>query len=385
MRVLFSSTWGVGHVFPMVPLARAFIAAGHQVLWVTHEPARPVVQAAGIDVQAAGLSAEQVHAVVGRMRDLTAPLPPAERAGVAFRAMFGAWATPPMLADLLPIAGGWGPDLLIHEPAELAAPLVAALLGVPCVTHSWGPAIPAEILRAAAHELTGLWAAHDRAVPQFAGLFQAGYLDLCPPAVQYIPIDHIGQRIPLRPVPYGGEETGPAIQDLAPADGRPLIYITLGTVFTDTTLLQGTVDAAAAVGARVVATVGPHADPALISRPSNAVEVHRWVSQTSLFAHAALVVSHAGSGTFLGALSAGLPQLCLPQAADQFRNATAAVRSGAGLALTPDQVTPDALDRAIQGLLRDTTYRAAATRVATEIAAMPDPSTVVTTLVDRIR
>ena len=385
MRILFSSTWGVGHVFPMIPTARAFIGAGHQVLWVTHEPACPAVQAAGIDSRIGGLSTQQVQAVVQRVKTLTAPMSPPERVAMAFPMMFGAWATPPMLAGLLPIARQWKPDLLIHEPAELAAPLVASLLGVDSITHSWGPTIPAPILRTAAEKLADLWALHDRAVPEFAGLFQAGYLDLCPPAVQYVATDHIPRRLALRPIAYSGEHRGPLVENIAAPDDRPLVYITLGTVFSDATVLQAAVNAAAATGARVVATVGPHADPALISRPSPAVQVHQWVSQAALLPRADLVISHAGAGTFLGALSAGLPQLCLPQAADQFRNAEATVRSGTGLALTPEQVTPDQLQHAIHDLLGQRAYKKAAVGVATQIAAMPHPTTVVGTLADQIR
>ena len=45
MRVLLSSTWGYGHVFPMVPLAQACLAAGHDVLWVASEAAGPLIEA----------------------------------------------------------------------------------------------------------------------------------------------------------------------------------------------------------------------------------------------------------------------------------------------------------------------------------------------------
>lgn len=63
MRVLFSSTWGYGHVFPMVPLARAFRDAGHDVLWATNEPACGQVAAAGLAVAPAGLGTQGVAEV----------------------------------------------------------------------------------------------------------------------------------------------------------------------------------------------------------------------------------------------------------------------------------------------------------------------------------
>ena len=49
VRVLFSSTRGYGHIFPMLPLALAFREAGHDVLWATSAEATQHVAAAGLD------------------------------------------------------------------------------------------------------------------------------------------------------------------------------------------------------------------------------------------------------------------------------------------------------------------------------------------------
>jgi UDP:flavonoid glycosyltransferase YjiC (YdhE family) len=96
--------------------------------------------------------------------------------------------------------------------------------------------------------------------------------------------------------------------------------------------------------------------------------------------HCDLVVSHAGSGTFLGALGLGLPQLCLPQAADQFRNSDACVRAGAGIALHPDRATPAAIRDAVSALLVQQTYRTRAAALQAEIEAMPSPAEVIAVL-----
>jgi UDP:flavonoid glycosyltransferase YjiC (YdhE family) len=110
------------------------------------------------------------------------------------------------------------------------------------------------------------------------------------------------------------------------------------------------------------------------------VTVARWVNQADVLPHCAVVVSHGGSGTFLGALGLGLPQLCLPQAADQFRNAAAAVRTGAGLALAPDAATPDAVRDALRRILVEDAFRSAAAGLADTIRAMPGPAEVVPVL-----
>ena len=80
-------------------------------------------------------------------------------------------------------------------------------------------------------------------------------------------------------------------------------------------------------------------------------------------------------------MSHGLPQLCLPQAADQFRNAQGAVRSGAGLALHPDEATPEAIAQAARRILVEDSFRDAAAGLAEDIRAMPSPTEVVTALV----
>lgn len=373
MRVMFTSTWGHGHVFPLVPLARAFLAAGHAVRWVTNEPTCSLVRAAGIDVQPGGLDGPGVEEVIRRLRTATAALPGAEKAAFAFPHMFGQWATPPMKADLLPLAREWRPDLLIHEPAELAAPLVGALLGVSCVTHSWGAAVPAPFLAAAGQRLAGLWAAHGLEIPPYAGSFESGYLDLCPPSVQTVSLDHITARQALRPVLYSGERRGPLPAFLLDDDPRPLAYLTLGTVANAAPVLATAIKGLTGLGARVLVTVGPQGDPAALGPQPDTVCVERWVRQSDVLPRATVMVSHGGSGTFLGALGHGLPQVCLPQAADQFRNAAAAISSGTGLALMPDEASPSAVEAAVRRVVTEDGFRQAAALVAKQVDDMPAP------------
>jgi UDP:flavonoid glycosyltransferase YjiC (YdhE family) len=138
----------------------------------------------------------------------------------------------------------------------------------------------------------------------------------------------------------------------------------------------------ASLDVEVVATVGPSGDPAAMGpRPDN-VHVARYVPQSLLLPHVAAVVSHAGSGTLLATMAAGLPQLCLPQAADQFRNAAACEGADAGLALAGDAATADAVAAAVRRLLDDDRFRAGAARLAEEIASMPSPAELVPVLED---
>jgi UDP:flavonoid glycosyltransferase YjiC (YdhE family) len=369
MRVLFSSTSGYGHVFPMLPLARAFREAGHDVLWAAAAQAVPLVSAAGIDAVATGASESDEAALRGAVLGRARELPGAARAAFVFPRMFGEALTPPMARGLLDLARDWGPDLLIHEQGELAAPLVGVLLGVPSVTHSFGTAVPVPILDDTAARLAPLWREHGLDVPRYAGCFAAGYLDICPASVQTTAADHIPGVQPLRPV----AEAAPA----TPADGDPLVYVTLGTVQNQPELLREVVQGVGVLPVRVLVAVGPRVEPATLGEQPAHVQVEAWVDQAEVLSRCSAVVSHGGSGTFLGALARGLPQLCLPQAADQFRNAEGGVRAGAALALGPADTTAAAVQTAVERLLSDAGLRASAERVAAEIAAMPGPDEVV--------
>jgi MGT family glycosyltransferase len=109
--------------------------------------------------------------------------------------------------------------------------------------------------------------------------------------------------------------------------------------------------------------------------PGN-VTLHQWVPQADLLPHVDVVVHHGGSGTTLGALAVGVPQLILPQGADQFANAAAVTAAGAGARLLPDEVSADALAAVVRTLARPGGHSEAARAIAEEIARMPGPDEV---------
>jgi UDP:flavonoid glycosyltransferase YjiC (YdhE family) len=82
-------------------------------------------------------------------------------------------------------------------------------------------------------------------------------------------------------------------------------------------------------------------------------------------------------------LEAGLPQLILPQGADQFFNAATLPGVGVARALPNDAQHPGAIRDTVQALLADDApERTAAARVRDEIAALPHPAEVVPALVE---
>ena len=100
--------------------------------------------------------------------------------------------------------------------------------------------------------------------------------------------------------------------------------------------------------------------------PASNLHVERYIPQHVILDRSAAVISHCGSGTMLAALSNEIPQVCIPQAADQFANADTCASVGAGITISTDvsvQTVSDALAR----VLGDDRYRDAARTGAREI------------------
>lgn len=374
MRVLISSIAGWGHVHPMVPLAQAFLDRGDDVLWATAPQLCARLEAAGIRTAPSGLEGPTAQGILAERFPEIFVLPPHERPAATFPRLFGVVFAPAMLADLLPVAEQWQPSVIVSDAGELAGPLVAASVGVPGITVGFGAVLPAERVAGASDFVAPLWEELRLEPRPYAGCYDHLYLDIYPPGLSEGDTSHIPHLQSLRPVPFAFKEED-LVYELNPA--TPIVYVTLGTVFNrDTSLMKTVVEAVQDLPLQVVVTVGPKGDPQAVGPVGDNVLVARYIPQTKLLDRCSLVISHAGSGTFLAALSHGIPQLCLPQAADQFLNGQACTASGAGITLVPGTTTPEAIRGAAHRLLNEAKFREAAERLGAEIARMPGPDEV---------
>lgn len=276
-----------------------------------------------------------------------------------------------MRRDLTPIVKDWLPDLVVHDQAEYASPLVASAAGVMHVTHGFGDVLPRQRVARIGDDVAGLWRDAGLTPRPYGGSYDHLYLDLYPPSLALAPRDHIGDLQRIRPVPPLPATQQPLPAELQHLAGRPLVYATFGTVFNDAALLGSVVNAVSSLPISVVATVGLNNDPAMFGTQPTHVHVTQFVPQDDLLPHCAAVVSHGGSGTFLASLARGLPQLLLPQGADQFLNADAGERAGVAIALRPHEQEPGRVQEALAAVLEDRGLRERAGVLAAEIAQMP--------------
>ncbi len=358
MRILFTCRPAYGHLYPLMPLAIAARDAGHEVVFGTGAAFLDKVRSLGFDAHEVGISIQDA-------------VDQAE--GDALEAIFTAFADilpQATIADLTPLLPTLRPDLVVYEMSDAGAAAAARRAGIPVVSHVIGRSMPAELMAAAAHRFAPLW---DGNPPADLMLGDAG-IDVWPDVVR----DPVASSLPtvfrLRPVPWNEPGTVPSWLD---GRDRPLVYLTLGTVaFGATGVLRAAIDGLARLPVDVLVARGPGDPGEFGDLPSN-VHVTGFVPQSEILPRADLVVHHGGTGTVLGALSAGLPQLVLPQGADQFVNAEALETANAGRALTGDEVTADAVEERAKTLLYDARVREVAARARHEIAAMPAPSEVV--------
>lgn len=375
MRVVVTCVPASGHFHPLLPLARALVDAGDEVV---------VASAPSICAQAEklGFASEPVGPELGEWMGLLASrvrgapgdgLPPERILYYFYPRLFGECGAPIMADDLLPLVERLRPDLVVYESTALAGPLAAAAAGVRSVHHTLSVLPPVEVWQLCADAVSPLWRSVGMEPRPLAGLFDDLTLAVWPAALDKA-AGYDGRIERLRPVVFDttGDEGLPGWMD--ELDDRPVVYMTLGTELnSDVSVFRAVLDGLADEPVQVIVTVGRANDPAMLDPvPANA-HVERYIPQSLLLHSCQAVVSHGGSGTTLAALTAGLPQLVIPQGADQFLNGRLCQEAGAAHTLLPDEVSPEAVRHLVSELLHDDRHRVAARRLGSEIAAMPSP------------
>jgi MGT family glycosyltransferase len=169
------------------------------------------------------------------------------------------------------------------------------------------------------------------------------------------------------PLAEDGSAPPPIELPWASDDARPLVVVGLSTSYMhQEELLERILAALAELPVRVLASTGPELDPAEVRAPAG-VELRRYVRHDAVLPQAALVVTHAGTGTVVSALAAGVPCVCIPLGRDQPVNAALVEELGLGLALPPDAAV-EAIRAAATEALASAELHAAAQRMRSAIA-----------------
>jgi UDP:flavonoid glycosyltransferase YjiC (YdhE family) len=367
MRVLVVSGPFLGHVFPMVSLAQAMRDAGHEVVIATAGEAL-VVAEAGLPVYdiAPDFDMRRIY------RDTVPERPPvtAEELARGVVSPEGVAVLNAVSAELAEgiktVAQRWTPDVMVYEPLTVAAPVIAAHLGIPAILQA-----------------VYLWDG-EHVIRTFAAGFgpqlrRYGVDALPPPAavVSMAPPSLVGHRTGwlMRPVSYSGEGTAP--DWLTRRADRPRILVSRSTASGfGGDLMSSVVDAARRIDAQVVLVRPDRRVGQTSDLPDNVCSVG-WVPLPAVLPACSGIVHPGGAGTTLAALTVGIPQLIAPVLpTDSVYNGHVVAARGAGLLGDPGAITAEDLDR----LINDETLRTAAVEVGDEIAGMPEPVALVAPL-----
>ncbi|MDP3542692.1 MAG: glycosyltransferase [Elusimicrobiota bacterium] len=186
-----------------------------------------------------------------------------------------------------------------------------------------------------------------------------------PPQLDW-PENTLACGFPFLDSDIGGKGLDPGLEAFLGA-GTPPVVFTLGSAAV---MIAGDFfrNAAAAVkghGVRAILLAGPAAKE-LTDLP-NGVEAFESAPYHDLFPRCAAVVHSGGIGTTAQALRAGVPQMIVPFAHDQFDNAARVARMGAGEALESRNPTGRELAATLSRLLDDDEIKDQAARIGAAI------------------
>ncbi|MEU7133245.1 glycosyltransferase [Streptomyces sp. NPDC046261] len=375
-----------GHVNPTVGVAAELVRRGHRVAWAGPPYAvEPLVGTRATVFPCAAPGAPgSVGTVVPGAPEPGSPGPGAsfppwgQRGAAALRSLWEDCLEPlaeAMAPGVRAAVREFRPDVLVADQQALAGGLVADQLGVPWATSATTSAEFTALtgtpqLRAWADErvqrLRQRTAARgsrsdprrsDRLVLLFTTEALAG------PAGHFGPrVRLVGPSIAPRPSPGG-------FPWHRLDDARPTVLITLGTVSGDAGA-HFLPACAVAIRDRSDAVQAVIADPSGTLRDTgDGIIVLPHVPQLALLARCSAVLCHGGHNTVCEALWHGLPLVIAPIRYDQPVIASQVVRAGAGLRIRFRHANADRIGAALDAVLAEPRYRAAARRVGDSFRA----------------
>ena len=375
MRILVTFTGGTGHVLPLLPFARALLARGHEVLVTGQEAVRPVAEVAGFAFTPSGGS---TLADPGARGELIAGDRTREEVGLGHG--FAGRTARARVPRLLELVYGWHAEIVLRDEVDFGAVVAAEHAGIPhvsVVVLAAGGMLRPDVV---APSLDALRAEYGLVPdPGLAQLHRHLTLVPVPPSFRDPHHPLPASAVAVQPAVLSAEQPMPddeALAALAWLDrrkGRPLVHLTLGTVFHQesgdlfTRVLAGLGDS----DVDVVVTVGREINPAELGPSADHLHVARYLPQALLLPHCDLVVSHGGSGTVVNALTLGIPLVLLPMGADQPWNADRCEALGVGVVLDPLTASPTDIGAAVAQVLTSPRHREAALRMREEALSLP--------------
>lgn len=153
-------------------------------------------------------------------------------------------------------------------------------------------------------------------------------------------------------------------------DGRPLVLISLGTVYGNhPEFFRKCLEELADTPWQIVVSTGGNCSIAHLGQLPDNFIVRSFVPQLELLRRCTAFVTHAGMNSVQEALYYGVPLVMAPRAADQFWISARAAELGAGLVLALPAMAAGAIRGSVVKILLSKRYADAAARVGASLRA----------------
>jgi len=415
VRILIGTLPTTGHVRQASALARALVAAGHEVAWYTGSVYGDLVRDCGATFHSMSAPVDMDDDYVQQMHIAAATRPGLLSMKWALLNLFIA-PIPQWFAEMDEIAKEYQPDVILTEHTFMAAIFLAEKRALPSVTFSstplnmmsvdtapFGSGLPPSrskagrarnrllnasaqrwILgepQAAANAVRRKLRLPERSTPflNWGVELSTTYLAATIPEFEYPrsdlspQIQFIGALIPPEPLDwYPPAWWG----DIAAArdDGRPVVVVTQGaTAREPRRLLLPAVEALATQNVLVIGTTGGP-DPDLVlpvaERPDN-LRLARFLPFERLLPAADVLVTNGGYGGVQHALSLGIPLVVAGNSEDKMEVNARVAWSGSGISLGRRDPSAEQIGRAVESVLTNPQYWYRARELQNAYARLP--------------
>ncbi|MDM0111328.1 glycosyltransferase [Variovorax sp. J22R133] len=404
-RMLFATVPVIGHINPLIPLARSMVARGHEVRWYSGRKHAARIEATGAHFTGYAVARDYDDLQLEKEFPGRSELKGLDQLRFDLTRIF-IDAAPGQYADISAIVREWHPEVLVADPTMFGAGIaherldipLATLSVLPCVLRSrdtapFGLGLP-PVPTAAGRVRNALlnWLVehvifrgvqrHWQRTRALVDLEPAGFLFDAPrhisrfllptvPGFEYPRSDMPGNIdfIGILPVdPPSGVERPAWFDEL---DGsRPVVHVSQGTIANArpdlfAPAIEGLADENVLV---VLATGGRQPQELGLARVPDNVRVASLLPYADLLPRTSVMVTNGGYGGVQLALSHGVPLVVAGTTEDKPEVAARVAWSGAGVNLRTSTPTPDAVRSAVRKVIAEASYREHAKRLSREFA-----------------
>jgi len=366
MRIVAFNVPTTGHVDPSLPLVAELVGRGQQVFYFLTEKYRPQVEATGATyLETPGIPDDYFDEVGEQFNPLR----------LATQLLETGYDLLPGLYQQL---SELEPAIVIYDSMCPWGRMAGRLIGVPAISSMSLLELPPSYLRKSGQigavlkllprilpwirpyrsAVRRLQAEYPLQIPGFPAVLNwPGDLNINYTSAQIHPeANELGERYLFigPPVPANNAEVKFPYDALD--SERPMIYVSLGTVFNDNpSFFRRCIEAFAESDYQVVMSLGNRLSPETLGNiPANFI-VRSYVPQSEILKQADLFISHGGVNSVHQSLYHGVPLLFFPQQVEQAQVAARITELGAGYLVREPSVA--ALRSAASLLLSDNSYR----------------------------